>query len=317
LLFPLLRPLLLRPLLLLLLSVMFGTQSAWYYSDLAGIQQAPYNASVRASGWQRLILKPAVSCEYLSADLNLTSVTAKVMTSRGLIQSSWQLISCPVIPAPPPPAKPQKLTCAVVLEKDKYQPNTTGEVTLNCGAGVIDAVTFANFGTPTGSCETGFSANASCTDSDPEYPSKAIVEKLCLAKHSCTLEANVIVFGNQCFGVPKRLAVQVTCKASANPPPPTPPPAAPLPLGPRHFDWHFMIPGGSTARVHVPLLATAASKITITSSIAGGTDSARKLVYKAGSFVAGVDGVLSATVVGDSVAFECASGEYDFQLREI
>lgn len=45
------------------------------------------------------------------------------------------------------------MNCSVVLEKDKYQPNTTGVMHLSCGMDEqIAEVLFADFGTPSGSC---------------------------------------------------------------------------------------------------------------------------------------------------------------------
>lgn len=273
---------------------------------------APFNATAQVSGFQRLELKPAVTCEYLAAAINITSVNASLLSSRGTIRSMWRLSSCPIIPASPSSVPPEAKTCALVLEKDKFQTNTTGAVELACeAAGTIDAVTFADFGTPTGSCATGFQINASCT-SGPENPAKAVVEKQCLGKHSCMLHANVQEFGHQCLGVPKRLAVQVSCKAGHAPPPPTPPP---LPLGPRHFDWSIVIPGGSSATVYVPLLAAEPDKVGITVSTAAGSEE-RRAVWQSGAFVQGADGVTGAAVDGDSVAFEIGSGEYNFQVRE-
>ena len=309
--------------------IMFGTQSAWYFSDLAGIQRrTPFNATAsHASGWQQLLLKPAVTCEYLAADINITSVNASLLSSRGLIRSMWRLSNCPVVPAasppPPLPPPPTEKTCALVLEKDKYQTNTTGAVELSCKTaasdGTIDAVVFADFGTPSGSCTTGFRVNTSCT-SDPEGSAKAVVEKYCLGKHSCVLHADVQSFGHQCLGVPKRLAVEVTCKAGPAPPlPPRPPPAPPPPppRGPRVFDWSITIPGGSSATVHVPLLAAEPDQVAITVNTGGGSAEQRG-VWRggdSGGFVPGVDGVTSAAVAGDSIAFEVLSGEYSFHLR--
>ncbi len=272
---------------------------------------APFDASLHASGFQRLLLKPAVTCEYLTAAINITFVNASVQSSRGLIRSMWRLSSCPDIPVFPAPPHPEPKTCALVLEKDKLQTNTTGSVELQCEAGgTIDAVLFADFGTPIGSCAKGFKINSSCT-SDPKNPAKTIVEKQCLGKNSCVLKANVQTFGHQCLYVPKRLAVEVSCKAGHPPPTPTPP----LPLGPRHFDWSIMIPGGSNATVYVPLLAAEPDQVAIAVSTAAGSVE-RRSVWQSGGFVKGADAVTSAEVVGDSVAFQVRSGEFSFHVRE-
>ena len=287
---------------------MFGTQSAWYWSDLAGIRMAPLDAKALASGWRRLWLKPAVTCEYLSAQINLSSVNASLLSSRGVVSSRWTLASCPTIPTPPAPPPPQVKTCALELEKDKFQSNTTGSVTLDCGPGAtISSVKFADWGTPDGSCATGFSVNTSCSRN-----STAIVEQRCVGKEKCLLSADRKMFGDICLYVPKRLAVDVACAAGPTPPPP---PAAPrLPLGPRSFDWVVEIPGGSTAAVHVPLLAAEPSAVTITVDAPGVAE--RKTVWESGRFVGGVEGVTGAAVAGDSIALECGSGRYSFELRE-
>ena len=73
-----------------------------------------------------------------------------------------------------------------------------------------------------------------------------------------------------------------------------------VPIGPRHFSWSVVIPGGSTAQVHVPLLAAEPSGVTITVNVAGGGVE-RKAVWQAGQFVGGVDGVEAAAVDGDGV----------------
>jgi hypothetical protein len=137
---------------------------------------APDNAAAFGSGWRNLVLQPKVTCEFINGppEAILTNVNASVATSIGLVASSWRLNSCPApspTPAPsvPTPAPPGSAhTCGLVLEKDKFQPNTTGILDLNCGPtmGGIDTILFADFGIPDGSCTTGFTVNSSCSSNN-------------------------------------------------------------------------------------------------------------------------------------------------------
>ena len=208
------------------------------------------------------------------------------------------------------------MQCSVVLEKDKYQTNTTGTMHLDCGSGAyIGSVLFADFGTPSGSCGGGgagggpaantFAINETCTTPG----SKAIVEATCVGGQSCDITVNVKQFGDRCLYVPKRLAAAVSCVPHATPPP------APRPgIGPRAFDWNVSVPIGSAATVHVPLLGASASAVDITvDATQGGT---RRPVWSHGAFVAGSDGVLEARALGDAVAFSCVSGSYRFEMRD-
>ena len=79
----------------------------------------------------------------------------------------------PAPPAPTPvPAPVPVADCGVVLEKDRFQRNTTGQLALNCGTGqvvsdVLFAVRHAERRLPSaggGGGGGGFHANASCTD---------------------------------------------------------------------------------------------------------------------------------------------------------
>jgi alpha-galactosidase len=95
--------------------------------------------------------------------------------------------------------------CAVVNE------NSTAN--LSCPSGqIIQSVTFASYGTPTGSCPS-FSTS-SCHAST----SKSKVEALCLNKAACSVGAKNGVFGDPCPGTYKKLAVSYTCgSGSPNP----------------------------------------------------------------------------------------------------
>jgi hypothetical protein len=172
----------------------------------------------------------------------------------------------------------------------------------------IRAVDFADFGTPTGSCATGFAVNTSCT-APASNPSGPIVAKACLGKQTCTLQANVDVFGSQCFKVPKRLAVNITCTSSPGPPP--------LPIGPRHFEWNVTIPHSTdTASIKVPLLGADVGNVTITVDAEAGS-LARAVIWQHGQFVAGAAaGVVGAVAGDDGVELTCRSGRFAFVVAD-
>jgi hypothetical protein len=218
------------------------------------------------SGWHEIVLQPAVTCEFVNGPSGaiLTTANAAITTGRGRISSSWRLVSCPA-PAPPPqptPAPVTKKTCDVVLGKDKYQTNTTGILDLDCGpAMVVDEILFADFGLSDGSCAEGFTVNSSCSSSH----SVDVVKTLCRDQQRCSILIGPKTFGGDpCLGVPKHLAVNVSCTAAApTPSTPTPAPPAPPVYAPRHFEWHISVPVGSTAIVHVPLLGATAASVAV------------------------------------------------------
>ena len=275
----------------------FGTQSAWYFSSLAGIRQQPLPLEDSASGWRHLLLQPQLDCAFLGSTLDLGSVSASVDLAHGTVASSWRLHSCPSVPTPPPAPVSD---CAVVPEGGHRQP--TGVMNLDCGVGsVAVAVAFADFGTPSGSCAGSFTTNKTCTTPG----AAAVVERLCTGKQRCTISVSVKTFGDPCLDVPKRLAVQLQCK----PPPPTPVPTPSL-VGPRALDWNVSVPVGSDAVAHVPLLGAPPDKVRVTVDFG-------VAVWTDGGFVPGAAaGVMGGRQVGDAIAFDCVSGAFAFEMRE-
>lgn len=107
------------------------------------------------------------------------------------------------------------LSCAgIALAVDECVELKEGNTsTLTCPPGEpqqhIFRVIFADFGTETGNCSTGFNANPSCTTFNH---SMALARQLCLGQASCVLDSTNDVWGpDPCPGVPKALAVQVEC----------------------------------------------------------------------------------------------------------
>lgn len=146
----------------------------------------------------------------------------------------------PAPPGPPPPTGPPA-TCVDVSEDQ--------EANIGCPAGeVISSIDFASFGSPTGSCSSGFHPSATCNSNH----SMAVITALCVGKASCKVPASCSTFHEQkqpqngafCWDVVKHLAVKVSCKkkilaeatasAVAAGAPPTPPctPTGPRPCTP-------------------------------------------------------------------------------------
>ena len=79
-------------------------------------------------------------------------------------------------------------------------------------AEIIEAVTFASYGTPTGSCDTD-GVDAFVKGVCHNARSVELVEGACLGKNSCNINAVNEVFGEPCYGTTKHLAVIVKCSS--------------------------------------------------------------------------------------------------------
>ncbi len=89
-------------------------------------------------------------------------------------------------------------------------------MTLTCPTGqTIDTITFASFGTPTGSC--GSFATGSCNASS----SMAVVQALCVGRNSCSVPATDGTFIDPCDKTTKSLSIQATCTVGGGMEPPT------------------------------------------------------------------------------------------------
>jgi hypothetical protein len=85
----------------------------------------------------------------------------------------------------------------------------------------ITSVNFASIGTPTGACGN---LSAGVCGGDPAA-ARAYVEQQCVGKQHCALSADINTFnhGNDpCVGIPKSIAVEVTCSGGSTPPSPAP-----------------------------------------------------------------------------------------------
>ena len=160
---------------------------------------------------------------------------------------------------------------------------------LNCSdlGGTIDSIVFANYGTTTGSCHTYI---ANCTGDD----SLAVVEKACLGKASCIVNASRQEFAHgetpydPCPGIVKTLAIEARCSAI--------------------FRLHVSLPVGVAATVRLPLGGRDADSVNIYES--------EQLLWEAGSYKPVAPGVYTAApwsdVTGSGVEMRIGSGKYSF-----
>ncbi|EGD77258.1 hypothetical protein PTSG_12712 [Salpingoeca rosetta] len=245
--------------------IMFGSQSAWYYQHLAGIQLSP-----GTRGYSNITFKPQVIGSRGAVCGNLSSVEASVVTPRGRIASSW---ACG--------GGVQSPLCSQVEEHDTLR--------LSCdslGGGKIEAVSFASFGTPTGSCNGGF-ALSNCTS--PQ--SMSVVTKACVGKERCSVLAENAVFGGDpCPNVPKQLAVQAS---GCNEAPPT-------------YQHSVTVPVGSIATVIVPTFGFSSPRLTEGSAA----------IFKDGQYKPGVPGVDGVALHGNDLVVAVSSGTYAFTLYQ-
>ena len=117
---------------------------------------------------------------------------------------------------------------------------------------MIDSVTYASYGTPSGSCSTGLHTDPSCNAN----VSLAVVKAACVGKAQCQVTASTATFGgvDPCNGDVKRLAAVVHCSED---PKPTPAP-------PRLRRYLGQIVGGEwevSSRAVQPAIASVLSKL--------------------------------------------------------
>jgi hypothetical protein len=84
-------------------------------------------------------------------------------------------------------------------------------LSLTCpGTGVVSAIVFASYGTPTGTCGDFVASTCDATTS------VAALEDACLGNNSCAVSASNDVFTDPCVGTYKRLYVEATCSNCGN-----------------------------------------------------------------------------------------------------
>jgi hypothetical protein len=275
--------------------IMFGAPGDWVYLYGAGLTQAPDSI-----GFEHVwFVPPAKLLDQAAHGItfpNSSTISqplkwgsASKTTMRGTFSIEWNL------PVPAAGGGGAPTLCGADIKE-----GTT--LTLGCtGGGTIKSVDFLEYGTATGSCSGGFK-DGKCGVSLVGNASDCVGKPSCPVSckgGSCTVGNKVFATGDPCYQTVKKLDGKVTCGGSS----PAKPGAAVPPLT---IDVH--VPHTAVGTTVVPLLGAAAADITVTE----GTASAAAPVFKAGKYVAGVEGVTGATVTADGIAIEHVSGAYKF-----
>jgi alpha-L-rhamnosidase len=241
-----------------------GFDGPYFYGRLAGIRNA-------GLGWNRVLIAPTGP----SADWRrLTGVAATVGTVRGDITVEWSG------------------NADICSEGHEDGEVCLQPAVLNCSSsgGVIEAISFANYGTSTGTCGS-YLKNCSGDNS------LAVVEKRCLGKSACVVNASATTFAHNgapydpCPMIPKTLTVQAKCSAL--------------------FSMHVTLPVGvDMAEVRLPLGAATTESVSVTES--GST------IWRGGKFVPGVSGVVSVapfeSAAGRTLSVSVQSGSFAFSV---
>jgi hypothetical protein len=241
-----------------------GFDGPYFYGRLAGIRN-------RGFAWDRVLIAPTGAS---SDGRRLTGVDATVGTVRGDIKVAWSGVGT---------------ICAEGLESDDVcvQP-----AVLNCtnAGGVIESISFANYGTSSGHCG---SYHKACSGDN----SLAVVEKLCLGKATCVVNASGRAFAHglapydPCPGVAKTLTVQAKCSGL--------------------FHMRVSLPVGvGVAEVRLPIGFATQTAVTVTESGVA--------IWQGGKYVPGVSGVMSVapfdSLAGRTVSVHVRSGSYAFAV---
>lgn len=150
-------------------SIRFGGPGKWIYTDVGGIDQTEDSI-----GFEHIVLRPpsilieqALAEDKAPPPLNSTTspalrfATASYETLRGTIAFQWAL-----------PTSNNSTTCA---EGGEGQ-----DLKLACPGSTISTIIFGDYGTPQGSCSSGFTKGA-CTSNK----SMDLVSSCCVGKPSC------------------------------------------------------------------------------------------------------------------------------------
>ena len=232
-----------------------GTERCGGPTPLCLFHASGQHATMVPCSTDTLVTDPAGQWKAWGSPLTNSSAVPLVNTASG---ECFELLPAGQKPPAPPPlcvngdnATGTTLCgCASDDAPTTGQPNG-GQITLACvgpaGAqgGKITKVLFTSFGTPDTTAGCGKFAPGSCSG-DPAK-AKAAIEAACVGKDSCTVTCDIQHLNggrDPCPGVPKALAVEVTCSDPQPPfPPPPPPPGPPLPPLPKGQFSPCNVPG--------------------------------------------------------------------------
>jgi hypothetical protein len=226
-----------------------------YLFDLMGIQQAP-----GSNGWQHALIAPTVI-----SHPNLTYASGTKVSVAGQLNVDWQVGS----PFQCINSAPENIN-----------------VTLSCpGAtsNVITNISFADFGTSSGSCSAGFVVDPTCSAAN----STSIVRSACVGQHTCTILVSDTVFGDPCYGTVKHFSATAVCAQEDG------------------LNLQATVPANTRATVVLPFTG-ASARVSVTE---GST-----VVFANSAYQPGDAGVTGAYLVnnGTAVAVEVGSGSYSF-----
>ena len=165
--------------------------------------------------------------------------------------------------------------------------------------GIIKAVPFVSYGTPTGNCSSGFVRTVTCD----EKSATAKVAAACVGKSFCSVTASSGTFGDPCSMHVKSLAVVATgCKGVTTF---TLPPGH-APKGVAAFTYDVTVPLGATAEVHLPAMGFANVHI----------EESGAAFWSGGGLLPSA-GVLAASTnaAAGTVVVTVGSGPYSFAVR--
>ena len=134
-------------------------------------------------------------------------------------------------PSPPPGVHPldDPALGAAVCGRAAGPSSPLGTAVLDCGVGLIANITFASYGTPTGSC--GAFKQSSCASTS----ALGVVQSLCLGRSFCRVPLSSLDSPDPCPGTKaKKLLMQALCGPRGAHVPALPPPVPHSPPPPLH-----------------------------------------------------------------------------------
>jgi hypothetical protein len=249
--------------------IMFGSVGSWFYKSFLGIYPSPIDRNRGTkTGFGHFRVGPDARIVNVN---NSTSASGRVTTPLGALQIRWAL-------------EPDS-ACEELPEG--------ATVTFTCPGSTIQGIVSAFYGTPLGTCITGFS-KGQCNAAD----AAAIVSKECVGKGMCSfVVSNDFFGGDPCFGTAKQFAGAISCADDVS--------------QPKYF-LNVIVPPGASADILIPVISSfnqTAQSIVITES--------QGLVYNAQKYVPGVPGISGARVnmMGNGIIIQASSGNYTFHSR--